>query len=154
MKKIIALLMIVSFVAVSIPSAFAEESIYERGRVSGRVMHRQPNRGTDVRRPVRPVQRPSFNRSAPLDRRTALSRPSRPSNYDYFRHSRPIARHNSSFFNRTRYYNSHPLPQYRYRPWYYGNYRRSSSLSPLEFLGIGAAIIAIAAAANSTCCDY
>jgi Ni/Co efflux regulator RcnB len=165
MKKIIAIFMVVSFVMVNTTGAFAAQKINERGRVSGRVEHKQSDRRALTRRPDQPHRpsinrsdrlnrRPEFNRSAPLNRRSEISRPHHSSNSDFFRRNRPMASHNDSFFNRSRYYNRRPFPQYHPRPYYSGSHRHSNSMSPLEFLGIGAAIIAIAAAASHTCPDY
>ena len=177
MKRLVALLMIVSFLSANTTAAFAEQRVNERGRVSGRVEHRQPDRRIDLNRPAQDrrivVNRPApdrridanrpnhdrrivVNRPAP-DRRIIVNRPNRPIYNDNYSYNRPAARHNGNFFNRSGYYSHHHAPIYRPapRPYYSHHYnvRRSSSLSPLEFLGIGAAIIAIAAAASHTC-DY
>ena len=180
MKKLVALLMIASFLSANTTAAFAEQNVNERGRVSGRV---ERERGQSERRPVinrsapdrRPIinrpdsdRRAVINRPAPdrrhivnrpdPDRRHIVTRPNRPIYNDNYRYNRPAPRHNSNFFGRSGYYSHRPAPQYRPRPFpYYAhhhNVRRSSSITPLEFLGIGAAIIAIAAAASHTCNDY
>jgi Ni/Co efflux regulator RcnB len=150
MKRIIAILLMVSFVTVNTTSAFAAQRLVGRGRVSGRVEHRNSDRRVAVRRPDSLRERYYTSRS-PLDRRSSVNRPFR-RDHDLFRRDRPIARHNYSFFNRSRLYSRRPIMPFRSRP-YYSGHRHSSSLSPLEFLGIGAAIIAIAAAANA-CSDY
>ena len=151
----------VSFITVNTAGAFAAQRPSLRDRVSGRVEQRNANRRSDVRSQVNRSQRsqrslrsdrPSINRSTPLSRRPTFNRPNRPINRDVFRRDRTIARPYGSFFNRSRVYHRQPS-LYRGRP-YYGGYHRSSSLSPLEFFGIGAAIIAIAAAASHAHCDY
>ena|GEM_PF-6286062 len=175
MKKIIALIMMVSFITVNTAGAFAAQRPTSRDRVSGRVEQRNTNRGSDARRQERRTEtrlneaqrnraqrseRPSINRSSPLNRRQNYERPNRPVNRDVLRRGRPITRPQGSFFNRSRFYNSRPFSSYRSRPYYgssrpyYGSYRRNNSISPLEFFGIGAAIIAIAAAASHAHCDY
>jgi hypothetical protein len=153
MKRIIALLLMVSFVTVNTTGAFAALKLTERGRgrVSGRVEHRNSDRRIAVRRPDSLSERHYTNRTSPLNRRSSISRPLRRDS-DFFRRDRPVARHNYGFFNRSRLYSRRPIMPFRGRPYYYGH-SHSSSLSPLEFFGIGAAIIAIAAAANS-CSDY
>ena len=156
MKKLVALLLVVSFVLVNTAGAFAEAKFYEKGRgkISGRVEHRNTDRRTTVHRPNYPAERRLTNRPAP-DRHSFTNRTTR-RNSEFFNRSRPMARHNGSFFNRSRFYNRRPVaPLYRSsRPYYTGHRHRSSSLTPLEFFGIGAAIISIAAAASHTCCDY
>ena len=131
-----------------------------RNRLSGRTEQRNTNRGSDTRRQLQRNDRPSTNRSGTLSRRSNFDRLSRPATRDFFRNSRPMGSYGSSFFNRSRGYYRRPFPSYSSRPYsipysrpYYGH-RRSSSISPLEFLGIGAAIIAIAAAASHANCDY
>lgn len=154
MKKIVALLLMVSFVTVNTTGAFAAQSLYGRGRVSGRVEHRNTDRRTIAGRPGSPLERRLTNRSNPLDRRSITNRPLRRNN-DFFNRSRPATRYNSNFYNRSRFFNRRPIaPQYRYRPYYSGHSHSSSSLTALEFLGLGAAILSIAAAASHTCCDY
>jgi hypothetical protein len=152
MKKLIALMMMVSFITVSSADAFAAQRPISRGRVSGRVEHRNTNRGSDLRSQLQRSHRDSINRSTPLHRRTTSDRLSRPR--DYFNRTRPITRPHDRFFDRSRMFDRRSF-SYRGRPYYgYGNYHRSNSMSPLEFLGIGAAIIAIAAAASHAHCDY
>jgi hypothetical protein len=152
MKRIVALLLMVSFVTVNTTGAFAEQKLTERGRgrVFGRVGHSTSDKRINVKRPDSIRDRHFTSRTSPLDRRSTLHRPLR-RDHDFFRRDRPVARHNYGFFNRSRLYSRRPIMPFRGRPYY--GHSHSSSLSPLEFLGIGAAIIAIATAANS-CCDY
>jgi hypothetical protein len=53
MKKIVALIMIVSFLSANATAAFAEQRVNERGRVSGRVENRNSER-----RPVMIIAEP------------------------------------------------------------------------------------------------
>ncbi|MCL1874943.1 MAG: hypothetical protein FWF87_01635 [Synergistaceae bacterium] len=155
MKKIVALLLMASFVTVNAAGAFAEARFFERGRgrVSGRVEHRNTDRRIDSRRSSPPVERRLSSRPAP-NMRGFANRPARRDSY-FFNRSRPMTRHHSNFFNRPRVFNRRPVaPLYRSRPYYSGHSHRSSSLSALEFFGISAAIISIAAAASHTCYDY
>jgi len=178
MKKLIALLMIVSFITVNVGGAFADIRS-DRGRVSGKVERKLPDKKPGINRPVQQNNKPAVNRPAQPKNNPFLNRPNQPKNNpflnrpahpnnkpvlkhqdrqinnDIFRRNRPITRHNDSFFNRTRIYNRRPFPPHSTRPYYYKPYSRSSnnSLTPLEFLGLGAAIIAIAAAVTHTC-DY
>ena len=148
MKKLIALLMIVSFVTVTAAGAFADPRSFGRGRISGRVERRDSDRRI---RPNYPSER-RVSRPVPLDRRSYLGRPDRHDRV-IIRRDRPLARRHYGFFNRPRYYDRRPAMLYSGRPHYYGH-RHSSSLSPLEFFGIGAVILAVAAAANSAYYDY
>ena len=101
MKKLIALLMIVSFITVSTGAAFAEPRDLERDRVATKRIERRQDR------------RPAINRQAP-DRRneaTRMQRPNRPEpgnrilrnaprpNNEHNRYQRPIMRNNGNFFN-------------------------------------------------------
>ena len=151
MKKLIALLMIVSFVMVSTGSAFAEPRDFERNGVVTKRIERRHDR------------RPAINRQAPIRRNeaTRMQRPNRPEpgnrimrnrahpNNEHNRYQRPIIRNNGGFFNRVGRYPSYP--NYDSRPYHsyrnHNHYRsgRSSSITPLEFLGIGAVLLTIAA---------
>jgi len=114
MKKLVALLMVVSFLATNTAVAFAEQRVNERGRVSGRVEQVQPDRRVIVRSPSQPV----INRSVQPERRAVINRPVQPDR---------------------RYIVNQPTQ----------SNTKKNSLTPLKFLGIGAAIIAIAAVVNS-----
>jgi len=151
MKKLIALLMLLSFVTVNTAGAFAEQRPNERGRISGKIERRDSDRRINVRRPDSSRERRLSRRSASQERRFYENRNARRGD-SLSRRSRPMARGNHSFFNRTRYYNRRPMVQHR--PYYYGHSRRSSGVSALEFLGVSAAIIAIATAASHAHCDY
>jgi len=118
MKKLVALLMVVSFLTTNTAVAFAEQRVNERGRVSGRVEQIQPDRRVIVNQPVQPDRRPIVNQPVQPDRRPIVNQPVQPDR-------RPIV--NQPVQSNT----------------------KKNSMTPLKFLGIGAAIIAIAAIANS-----
>ena len=106
MKKLVALLMVVSFLTTNTAVAFAEQRVNERGRVSGRVEQIQPDRRVIVNQPVQPDRRPIVNQPVQPDRRPIVNQPIQSNT-------------------------------------------KKNSMTPLKFLGIGAAIIAIAAVVNS-----
>ena len=181
MKKLIAMLLVVSFMTVNTAGAFAEQRGVPARRSGRSEENRQsrpaPNRRHEANRPA-PNRRPVVNRPAPNhrheanrpghDRRPVISRPApdrrpvviRPNN-NLHRRQAMATRHHNSFFNRVGRspyrHRPAPYPAYRHRPAPYSAYqpnyhyhgRRSSSLTPLEFFGIGAAIIAMAAMVNN-----
>ncbi|MCL2768272.1 MAG: hypothetical protein FWE49_06075, partial [Synergistaceae bacterium] len=142
MKKLIALFTIASFLIVSAGGAFAAPSGSLRERDGTNKIERRDDRRTITNRPQnrRLVNRPGLNRRHAVNRpvqRQSITRHSRPTNH-HFSRNRP-----GNFFNRAaRYprYNNRPFTNYR--PY---NYSRNNSMTPLEFLGIGAMIISLAA---------
>lgn len=162
MKKLIALLMIVSFITVSTAGAFANPIDFERNRAMSKRIERKQDR------------KPAINRQAPA-RRNEISRQNRPNRLELgkrpiirgairpnnspnrYQYQRPITRPNGSFFNRAaRSYPSlrnHSRPYPSYRPSYRHS-RSSSSMSALEFLGIGAAIISLVAIISNSTNNY
>jgi Ni/Co efflux regulator RcnB len=123
MKKLVALLMVVSFLSTNTAVAFAEQRVNERGRVSGRVEQYQPDRRVIVRSPAQHDRRAVVNRPVHTDRRPVVNR-----------HVQPDRR----------YVVNQPVRQSS----------KNNSMTPLKFLGIGAALIAIAAVATSSSSDY
>ncbi|MCL1941170.1 MAG: hypothetical protein FWG09_04435 [Synergistaceae bacterium] len=165
MKKLIALLMIISFVTVTAGSAFAAPGDNARNRAAGRrVERRHENRGPAVHRPGpnhrpdhRPNHRPGINRQGPNhrpNRQGPVMR--RPDNRNSLYSWRSGPSYRGNFFNRAGRY---PRPYYRSRPIYRSHYPRyhrhhGSSLSGLEIFGIGASLLLLAAMINSAANDY
>ena len=144
MKKLTALLMIVSFVTVTAGSAFAGPG----ESVSERMAARRAERNQEIKRPpmVRhaPNQRPAISRPVP-NQRQIISRPA-PNQRPVAGFNRPIARPNSNFFNRAgRYQRPQYAPKPVYRPSHPRRHSSSSSLSGMELFGIGAAVLLLAA---------
>ncbi|MCL1941697.1 MAG: hypothetical protein FWG09_07125, partial [Synergistaceae bacterium] len=150
MKKLIALLMIISFVTVTTGSAFAAPGGNVRDRAAARRVERRnenrrpvvnrtaPNQRARIQHPA-PNHRPGINRPGPNHRpnhRPIVRRPDNRNVYSW--RSGPSARGN--FFNRAGRYHR---PYYGPRPVYrsYPRYRHSSSLTGLEVFGIGASLL-------------
>ena len=140
MKKLIALLLVVSFVTVNTASAFAASTVNTRDRV---IAKRVEN--NHVSKPV--VSRPGPDVKLGTNKPVIVNRPNIANN-NTTKLSRSNPRDNS--FNRV----ERNLPRsnnHRVTPNYRRNYQSSNnSLTPLEFFGIGTAIIALAAIVSSS----
>ena len=140
MKKLIALLLVVSFVTINTASAFAASTVNVRDRVIAKRIE-----NNKVSKPV--VSRPGPDVKLGTNKPVIINRPNVRNN-NTPRLSRPTPR--DSYFNRvernlSRGHNNRITPNYRH------NYKSSNdSLTPLEFFGIGTAIIAIAAIVSSS----